>query len=132
MNGNSCFQLLKAGNSMWRWQANGIGSPKPLRRLVHTTRKVKDKYALVRKRLHARRPMALSRHADEKRRSLARSDLLQAATLQCRAGRPLVDAGPLDAPQLGENSRIRIQNLDPVGNAIPGLLQDEAQNMTAR
>lgn len=76
--------------------------------------------------------MALSRHADEKRRSLTRSNFLQAAALERWAGRPLVGTGSFDASQLGEDSRIRIQNFNAVRHAVSSLLQDKAQNVAAR
>ena len=132
MNGNSCFQLLKEDNSMWRWQLNGIRSPQPLRCLVDTAGKIKNQRTFLRNCLHARRPVALSRHADEKCRSLTWADLLQAAALQCGAGGPLVGTGSFDAPQLGEDSCIRIQNFNAVGNTVGGLFQDEAQEVAAR
>jgi len=76
--------------------------------------------------------MALSRHADEKRRSLTWTDLLRAAALEHGAGGPLIGTGSFDAPQLGEDSRIRIQNFNAVGDAIDSLFQDKAQNVAAR
>ena len=98
---------------------------------MHTTRKIKNQRTFLRKRLHARRPMALSRHADEKHRSLPRANLLQAAALERGAGGPLVGAGSFDASQLGEDSRLRIQYFNAVRDAVGSLLQDEAQNVAA-
>src|SRR5688572_28980803 len=99
---------------------------------MHTTGKIKNKRALARNCFHTRRPMALPSHADQERRSLARADLLQAAALERGAGGPLVGTGTFDTSQLRKDSRIRIQNLDPVGDAVAGLLEDEAQNVAAR
>ncbi len=96
---------------------------------MHTTREIENKRTFLGDRLHARRPMALSRHADEKSRSLARANLLQAAALQRGAGGPLVVASSFDAPQLGDDSGIQIQSFNTMGNAVVDLFQDEAQEV---
>ena len=75
--------------------------------------------------------MALSRHADKESRGLTRADFLDAATLEHGTEGPLIGTSAFDAPQLGEDSRIRIQNFNAVGNAVGGLLQNKAQNVSA-
>ena len=98
---------------------------------MHAAGDIKYEHTLARDRLHARRPVALPSHADEKCGGLSRPNLLQAAALQSGTGGPFLGARALDAPQLGEPTPGWIQNLNPVSDAVGGLLQDQAQDVAA-
>ena len=98
---------------------------------MHAAREIKCDHAFVRDRLHARGPVALPRHADEESSGLPGANLLHAAALQSRTGRPIVGTGAFDASQLGEHARGWVQNLNPVSDAVGGLLQDQAQEVAA-
>ncbi len=117
--------------SVWRAYVNVVGIAEPWRHRLHAAREIKYERTFVRDRLHARGPVALPCHADEKCGGLPGANLLHAAALQSRTGGPMLGAGAFNAPQLGEHARGWIQNLNPVSDAVGCLLQDQAQEMAA-
>ena len=106
-----------------------VGGADPRRLDRRAAGKVKNQFTLANDRLQARRPVALPRHADEKCSGLPGANLLHAAALQSRTGRPIVGTGTFDASQLGEHTRGWIQNLNPVSDAVGCLFQDQAQEV---
>ncbi|MBC7852804.1 MAG: hypothetical protein IAF94_05155 [Pirellulaceae bacterium] len=98
---------------------------------MYAARQIKYEHTFVRDRLHARRPVALPRHADEKCSGLPGANLLHAAALQSGTGRPIVGTGAFDASQLGEHARLGIQNLNPMRDSVGRLFEDQAQHMAA-
>ena len=108
-----------------------VSRSEPLRLFLDAAGEIKAQDAFRGKCLHARRPVAFPRHADEKGSGMAGANLLQAAILQSGTSRPFVGTSSFDASQLRQHSRGSIQYLDCMGNTIGNLLQDQTQGTTA-